>query len=578
MFVLALLSLARAGTVYLCDCGPGADADCVAGDDGSAGTSTSTPWRSVELGRLEWIDAVAGDSVLFCRGGALEVEAAGRWVANGCTAAKPCTIGSYAPTWGSGDEARPILSVVGDLSALRFDESGEARHQEGVHVRGLHLVCTECTDEGGRGILVGNEIDDVTIEDMVIEGFDVGITVGGSADCAKDDPACDRRNARVTIRGSTIQGNLSFGITASGDGLLIEDNVLADNGRDAGSDHNLLIDSAQSPDSSVDVIHNQLRGSVPGGDETCRATEIHVEGVHLGLRIAGNAIVEKGLVADACWGISVAPDLEGRPERFELATIEDNVVENVGAVGIGVASCDACVVENNLVVWDGSDRIVRGIAAPVGARGDDDNSLEALWVRNNTIVTASAGSGIVIGDEGEGHVVVSNAIVYTGASPDWSCFDANLPTGSYEAFDYDLCWFPDAAGEWNDGWGGLPDPLSAWQAGSGLCAHCLEVDPGLADGAPIDETSAVVGAGHPTLSSLDDMLGRPRVDPDVGAFEWTLPQDTGDTGGTDDSAPPTDSGHREDGPDDGGCHCGHGGFGAAWLSVLSGLAALRRRR
>jgi uncharacterized protein (TIGR03382 family) len=580
MFVLALLALGRAGTVYICDCGAGADADCVAGDDGTAGTSTSTPWRSVELGRLEWIDAVAGDSVLFCEGGALDIEGAGRWVASGCTAENPCTIGSYAPPWGSGDESRPILSVVGNLSALRFDDSAEPRHQEGVRVRGLHLVCDECSDAGGRGIVVGNDLDDVAIEDMVIEGFDVGIAVGGSAECAKDDPECDGRSARVTIRESTIRNSLSFGITASGDGLTIEDNVLADNGRDDATDHNLMIDSAQSPDSSIRVTGNQLSGSVPDGDETCRATEIHVVGAHADLEIAGNAIAEKGPVADECWGISVAPDIGSRPERFESATIENNRVENVGAVGIGVASCVSCVVENNLVVWDGADRVVGGIVAPVVARGDDDEALDALWVRNNTIVTASTGSGISVSDEGEGHVVVSNAIVYTGTSADWNCFDANLPTSSYQAFDYDLCWFPDAPGEWNDTWGTVPDPLSAWRAGSGLCTQCVEVDPGLADGAPIDETSAVVGAGHPTLSSLEDILGRPRIDPDAGAFEWTLPQDTGDTGDSppDDTAPPADSGREEEDPEDGGCNCAHGDLVSAWISALAGLVVLRRRR
>ena len=581
MFVLALLAFGRAATIYICDCEPGADADCVPGDDGTAGTSASTPWRSVELGRLEWNDDfVAGDSVLFCAGGALPVETGGRWVASGCTAAKPCSIGSYTPPWGSGDESRPILSAVDGLSGFRFDDVGEARHQEGVELHGLHLVCTECTDAGGRGVNIGNDVDDVTIEDMVIEGFDIGIAVGGSAECAKDDPDCDRKSIRVAIRGSTIQKNLSFGIAASGDELVIEDNVLADNGRDPATDHNLVIDASQSPDGNVQVVGNQLRGSVPGDDESCGAAEIHVEGAHAGVQIVSNAIVEKGAVADACWGISVGPDIANRPERFDSTTIKNNVVRNAGAVGIGIASCASCVVENNLVVWDSADRSVRGILAPAVARADDDDELDALWVRNNTIVTASPGSGIEVGDEGDGHVVVSNAIVYTGDSPDWNCFDANLPTSSYAAFDYDLCWFPNADGEWNDGWGTVPDPLSAWQGPSGLCTHCLNLDPGLDDGAPIDETSAVVGAGHPTLSSLDDILGRPRLDPDAGAYEWTLPQDTGDTGvgKTDDTAAPVDSGPDADGSDDGGCNCGHSRFSASWLCVLAGLVVLRRRR
>jgi hypothetical protein len=81
------------------------------------------------------------------------------------------------------------------------------------------------------------------------------------------------------------------------------------------------------------------------------------------------------------------------------------------------------------------------------------------------------------------------------------------------------------------------------------------------------------------LSSLDDILGRPRIDPDAGAYEWTPPEDTGDTGGkTDDTGAPVDSGHDENGSDDGGCSCAHGRFAASWWFVISGLVIVRRRR
>jgi hypothetical protein len=580
MIVLAIVALGRAGTVYICDCATGADTDCVAGSDLGSGVLPESAWQSFEFGRLSWAEADPGDSVLFCSGGSFEVGSANRWIANGCTAAAPCTIGQYEPPWASGDEERPILYIGGDGSALRFDDAGDARHQEGVRVTGLYLQCAGCNDAGGRGIILASDVDDVTVEDVVIDGFDIGIALGSSAPCAKDDAACDARNTRVTVRGSTIRNSRSYGFIGSGDDLVLEDNVFANNGRDPTTDHNLVIDATQSPDSGIRVIGNRLSGSVPGEDETCTTTEIQILGVHTGMQVVGNSILEESAGSN-CWGIAAAPDLTGRPEGFYTATIKNNVIRNVGDVGIGVSSCDLCVVENNVVVWDDADRNVQGIVAPVATREDDDQPIEALTVRNNTIVTASTGTGISVRDEGEGHVVVSNALLYTGTSPDWNCLDLNLPIGSYVAVDYDMCWFPDAAGEWNEGWGTVPDPLSAWSAASGLCAHCRTVDPALdpRSGAPIDLASAVIGAGHPTLSSPDDLFGRPRLDPDAGAYEGLAPVDTGDTGDTGDTAMAGDSDAPvDDEPSDDGCTCGARAPLSAWAGILAGLLAARRRR
>ncbi len=112
-----------------------------------------------------------------------------------------------------------MLVMDGDGRRFRFDESDDARHQEGVHVVGLYLLCPTCTDAGGRGIVLANDIDDVTVDDVVIEGFDIGISVARAAPCAKDDPECDGKNTRITIRGNTILNSRSFGIVGSGDNL-----------------------------------------------------------------------------------------------------------------------------------------------------------------------------------------------------------------------------------------------------------------------------------------------------------------------------------------------------------------------
>ena len=57
---------ASAGTLYyVCDCGTGADPDCVPGDDGNDG-SAATPWRSYDVARQAFGQTLnAGDALLF---------------------------------------------------------------------------------------------------------------------------------------------------------------------------------------------------------------------------------------------------------------------------------------------------------------------------------------------------------------------------------------------------------------------------------------------------------------------------------------------------------------------------------
>ena len=107
---------------------------------------------------------------------------------------------------------------------------------------------------------------------------------------------------------------------------------------------------------------------------------------------------------------------------------------------------------------------------------------------------------------------------YTGASDWWACLEADLPTSSYDAIDYNVCGF--SAGVWAN-WVG---DLSNWQA-LGWGAHSQAANPGFIsawDLSPASNTAAIVDAGHPTLSSPTDIDGNPRDSaPDAGAYEWS---------------------------------------------------------
>ncbi|MEO1086983.1 MAG: hypothetical protein AAFY88_22335, partial [Acidobacteriota bacterium] len=245
---------------------------------------------------------------------------------------------------------------------------------------------------------------------------------------------------------------------------------------------------------------------------------------HTDLLIEGNEVWEDvGLVAPGCWGIAVDPG-HSEAEAFIGITIRGNVVRNVGGVGVGVASCEDCLIENNVIIQENTFS-TRAIAAPDRNRGPNDHPMGAVVVRNNSIYFGPEGDGTAIrlNGEGVGHAVVSNAIYYAGGSSSFNCLDADLPTDAYLDIDHNLCFHPSAPGaEWAHNAGTLLE----WRAATGFDIHSGDIDPGFADPVawdlrPGSEHAATVDSGHPLLSSPEALGGLGRDDqPDCGAFEW----------------------------------------------------------
>jgi hypothetical protein len=107
-------------------------------------------------------------------------------------------------------------------------------------------------------------------------------------------------------------------------------------------------------------------------------------------------------------------------------------------------------------------------------------------------------------------------VQYTGDSSSWACLQADLPASSYEAIDYNVCGF--GSGDWAAGIGDLSD----WQA-LGWGVYSQAIVPGFTsntDLSPASDQSAIVDAGHPTLSSPIDITGRARDETvEAGAYE-----------------------------------------------------------
>ena len=527
IFILGY-SHAAAQQYYVCACDTGADTDCQAGDDAANGTITE-PWRSYEKARIEFSSLSPGGATRFCRGGAWDVIAGTRWVNQSCEAGNSCVVGDYTAPWGSGDEARPIIQRLDSTHGFALEDGGDAEHEEGYVFENLDLRGSGT--ESGWGFFLYNDIDDVLIRNLSITDFAIGVHLAGSNACNGGDPECDGRNERITLLGSTIRDNSAQGWLGASSGSQILYNHFENNGSTAIFDHNIYVSgSGGGQTHGIRVVGNQLYRSALDAGGVCRGVSLVVHGEHDDLRIEGNEIWEDvGLAGGGCWGIAVDNGY-GSAEGFTNVVIAGNTVRNVGNLAIGVGACAGCTIENNVIIHD-QDFGITAIAAPDRPLDPGDLPQDDIVVRNNSIWIGpnSGGTAISVRDMGDDHVIVSNAIHYAGTSSSFNCLRVDLPLGSYQEIDHNICHFPNATGaEWSDGHGTNPDPLTAWQGASGFGGSSQLADPGFADPAGFDLSamtafSAMIDNGHTTLSSPSELHGLPRdAMPDVGAYEWSI--------------------------------------------------------
>ncbi|MDH5675439.1 MAG: right-handed parallel beta-helix repeat-containing protein [Myxococcales bacterium] len=489
---------------YVCDCVEGAEEGCVAGDDGQNGTSPDSPWRTMDKALAQFNSMNAGDIVALCRGGAFDMEPSDLFNEK-CRADKRCVLRDYGPPWGG--RARPEVMAMREGDLFAFEDGGDADHDEGYLVIGLALRGSG----SGRGFRFYNDVDDVTVCDVVVDSFRVGVYAGDSN--APVDGS-DGKNSRITLRASTIINNSEQGWLGGCDGCSLEYNYFENNGfAEPNFLHNLYLGSG------VDqrVVGNELyRNALIDG--TCQAVSLVVHGTVDGLLIEDNLVREdSGTAENGCWGISVDTGYD-RPESFKNVTIRRNIVINLGRVGIGTNACQDCLIENNVIVNDHLPGV--HIFAPVRERAEEDAVMMNVTVRNNSLYVADQqGTGISLGGEGSGHVAVSNSIVYAGGDGAWNCFRFQGDLAAFALIDNNLC--NHSSGEWADGYG----DLAAWQSASGMGSLSSTADARYTSVvppynlAPLDAESGLVDAGHATGSAAEDFNSAARSVPDIGAYE-----------------------------------------------------------
>ena len=433
-------------TYYACDCGQRADGNCQPGNDANTGLSPQTAFKSYAKARQTFVAMNPGDNVLLCKGGSFSMNDTSNALVNyKCTATLPCTLSDYIPLWASGDEGKPQLWKNDKVEPAVYIKT----LVKGIIVRNLEFI----GDGRSTGIFAYGLNEDVVLENLLVRDFTIGVYP-------------TKENVRFALRNSRIINNSQHGLYGGCVDCVIENNYFENNGfAQAILNHNVYLSGGLR----ISLRNNELYKSAIV-DGSCQGVSLVVHGVVTDLTIENNFIHEDiGKAKPTCWGIGVDSGYVASEadEKFERTIIRGNKIVNVGDIAIGISSCPECVIENNQIV---QEQTAGGtaIAVPDRGRGANDALQTDVTVKNNSIYFGpnSLGTGITLKTEGVSHSVIDNAIYFAGTRAS-TCFVVDLPYASYESFDRNICYSPNATNFWvNDR--GINRILTEWRTISGF--------------------------------------------------------------------------------------------------------------
>jgi hypothetical protein len=345
---------------------------CNSGSDSNPGMSPSKPLATFDFAMTKFNTLKAGDSVLLCRNGTF-TSANPRLFNQNCKPELPCTIADYTAPNSPANTTPPLIKSSNGTGVIKFEDGGPADHDGGYQIKNLYLKGAG----KGYGIFLFNDIDSLTVENVVIDGFEIGMY---SAGANGPSAGANQVNENITLRNSTITNNSGQGWLGGCNNCLIDNNKFINNGyAKAIYNHNLYISGSNN--FGITVSNNTLYKSAFVAGK-CSGVSLVVHGVLTGLTIKSNKVYEDLNAANAtCWGISVDPGY-ATEESFTNVLIANNTITNVGNVGIGCASCtDVQIKSNN--INHAQDFSFTGIVVPV--RAEDSVKSDRIKISGNFI-------------------------------------------------------------------------------------------------------------------------------------------------------------------------------------------------
>ncbi|NUN14725.1 MAG: hypothetical protein HUU55_13930 [Myxococcales bacterium] len=508
-------------TVYLCDCADGAVAECVPGDDANDGESPATPLRTLGAAFERYPLLPSGGAIAICRGGVIVGDAAAHHPIfhEEASAENPRGIRDYSAPWGTPTMPRPVVMATKEWPGLWLEAATPEGQTQGYVVQNVEF---RGDAESMYAIWIGGGTSAVVVCGVLVDGFYNGIRI-----LARDAGATAvERGKQVTIVDSHIRKTRSVGVLGIAHELTLDRCVVENTGTvDGETKHAVwLRNDTDVPVTKITIRNTKIikPGELPDGK--CSAVGLMIDGLVEDIEISQNEFLcspGKGSMGFR----AIQMGTFASKNAFYNVLIAGNELRHFGAMGIAVEACQGCGIENNVLVAESATIDIVGIVCPTRTPLPDEIPIDKITIRNNSVLIPDSpnGTGIRLGEDGSGHVVVSNTVMYGGDGP-FGCYPLYPSVGETGTVDHNHCWAPNVGPTaWHPNFG----DLAGWQTASNSDINSKYIDPQYtnsnieeADLTPSNPQSPLVGSGHPTLSTTTDIEGKPRGEsPNIGAYE-----------------------------------------------------------
>ena len=521
---------------YYCDCS-GAGQTCAAagaqGNDSTGAGTQALPYQTIGAA-MTFLSGGNHRSAVLCQGGSFPATSVLSMSNTTCTAGTICNELREYPVGGT-TNAKPIIdsTSMGGISLIKTPQNSI---NGGWQLMNLRMNGPQVS--GSEGFFfysnTGSYLHDVVIKNVDINGFQAGIDNGWP------------NNQNITITGNHFTNEMRWGILGASNSLNINYNSFINSGSSITYDHAIYLGTNGTFSiSNVNVIGNYISGYYSTGTGTqCVGEPLVAHAAVTNLVVSGNVIIEPTNSNPQCYGMSF--DNTGGPTNYAWyrnALFSDNIIINVGNIGMQISNCPYCVIENNVIISEGSVTVV-GIVSPNNRAnaGYNDVGTNVKMVNNTAYFGVNHTTGIYAGfeisTEGVNHLMANNTVVYEATSGPMACFKI-VPTVTMADMNNNNCFSKASSYYWMNN-NNTFYSLASWQSSSGFDSASSYADPGWSFTTPfsiptwsdsltpaqwignafVPTTSVLLGKGSHSYAPYFDFANVIRPNPPaIGAFE-----------------------------------------------------------